>query len=109
MLGNHHLPVQLMLVYELHLLGTNPLAFWQHGQAVTDTATATPVGSCKCYMQSLLQGKLNGAEFEPQSLKEIIIFISLRSMTPEKATQPTFLTVCNITYLDSKQFISLQA
>lgn len=64
MLGNHHLPVQLMLVYELHLLGTNPLAFWQHGQAVTDTATTTPVGSCKCYMQSLLQGKLNGAESE---------------------------------------------
>ena len=95
MLQNHHLSVQLMLVYELHLLGTNLLAFWQHGQAVTNTATTTPVGSCKCYRQSRLQGKLNGAEFEPQNLMEII-FISLRSVTQEKATQSMFLTICNI-------------
>lgn len=73
--------------------------------------TTTLIGSCKCCVQSLLQGKMNGAEFESQNLKEIIIFIfiSLRSMTQEKATQSMFINICNTTYLDYKSFVSLQA
>lgn len=60
-------------------------------------------------MQCLLQGKLNSAEFDPSNLENIVIFISLRNMTQGKATQLMFLTIYNITYVDSKPFISLYA